>query len=147
MARRKKTERQKLEGRIWELCKKIIRHRYKRKDGTWLCYTSGHTLDSPRNCQTGHGKPKGALPLRYKYDLRNLKPQCMRCNMHHGGMTDIFIKKLEREKSGLKFLEEACRKTKEGWVIKKDQTMGSLEAEMFLRDLEEKYKKILQKYE
>ena len=136
--RKGKTERRKLEDDIWELCKKIIRKRHGN-----TCYTCGARGIEGSNWQTGHGKPKGALPVRYKYDLRNLRPQCMRDNLHYGGMSDIFIAKLEQEKEGLAFLEEACEKTDGTWRIKQGNTMGGSDATLFLKELKEKYKKLL----
>ena len=53
-------------------------------------------------------KPLGALPLLFKYDIRNIRRQCMVCNIHRGGCQDIFIAKLEQEPEGLAFLQEAC---------------------------------------
>lgn len=143
--RRQRTERQKLEDAVWELCKKVTRKRYMNEDGTWTCYTTGNNIQEPRDCHTGHGKPKGALKLLYKYDLRNLRPQTYNANINLGGMSDIFIAKLEREKEGLEFLNEACVKIDGRWEIRGDTpTMGSLEAEEFLRGLIEKYKAMLQ---
>ena len=141
--RKKRTPRQILEDKLWEECKRIIRKRYQNDDGTWTCYTSGQRIDEPAKCQTGHGKPKGALPVRFKYDLRNLRPQCYHANIKLGGMSDIFIAKLEREKEGLEFLNESCVKIEGRWEIKDDQTMGSIEAFEFLKSLYEKYKSMI----
>lgn len=140
--RRKKTERKKLEDELWELCKKITRLRYQSEDGFWRCYTSGQIILEPKNVHTGHGKPKGALPLKYQYDLRNLRPQCYHANINLGGMQDIFIARLEREKEGLQFLKEACVKIDGEWKIKREEPMGSLQAEEFLRATVNKYQKI-----
>jgi len=142
--RRKKTDRQKLEDQVWELCKQVTRKRYQNHDGTWTCYTSGSVIDNPKDCHTGHGKPFGALSLKYKYDLRNLRPQSYHANINLGGMSDIFIAKLEREKEGLAFLKEACVKIDGRWEIKRIPPMGSIEAEEFLRGLIEKYKSMLE---
>ena len=134
--KKKKTPRQILETNLWTECERIIRARYPNK-----CFTCGAEGLAGINWQTGHGKPKGALPVRFKYDLRNLRPQCMRDNIHLGGLSDIFISKLEKEKDGKKFLKEACTKTPEGWIIRKDQTMGGKDATIFLTELLEEYKK------
>lgn len=141
--RKKRTPRQILEDKLWDECKRIIRKRYQNEDGTWTCYTSGQRIDEPAKCQTGHGKPKGALPVRFKYDLRNLRPQCHHANINLGGMTDIFVAKLEREEEGLEFLNEACVKIDGRWEIKKGQTMGSMEAFEFLQKMYEHYKSLL----
>lgn len=135
---RKRTERQKAEDQIWELCKKIIRKKYPNN-----CYTCSSQGLEGMNWQTGHGKPKGALPLRFKYDLRNLKPQCMHDNYNLGGCSDIFIAKLEREEEGLAFLTEACVKVDGVWTIRKDQTMGGTDGLIFLKEKIKEYQHIL----
>ncbi len=135
--RKKKTERQSLEEKIWAECKRIIRARH----GD-TCYTCGAQGLEGVNWQTGHGKAKSLLSIIHKYDLANLRPQCFNCNINLGGMSDIFVTKLALEPEGLAFLNEACVKTDEGWRIKRDQTMGGKDATVFLRDLLEEYKKI-----
>lgn len=127
----------KLKEKVWKECKRIIRQRYGNN-----CYTCPAQNLEGSNLHTGHGKPNGALSLRYKFDLRNLKPQCMRCNCHLGGMTDIFIGKLEKEEEGLEFLKEACFKEDGIWKIKRMETMGGMQAWQFLTDLLEEYKKL-----
>ena len=135
--RKKRSDRKKLEDKIWEECKRIIRARYPN-----ICYTCNAQGLEGSNWQTGHGKPKGALPIQFKYDLRNLRPQCMNDNIHLGGASDIFIAKLEKEKNGLAFLKESCRKTPEGWIIKKEGGLVGKEATFFLENLLEEYKNI-----
>ena len=135
--RKKRTERQKLEDKVWTECKRIIRGRYGDK-----CYTCPAEGLVGCNQQTGHGKPKGALPMQFKYDLRNLRVQCMNDNINLGGVSDIFIARLELEEEGLAFLEEACRKTEEGWIIKKETNLVGKEATIFLQELLEEYKGI-----
>lgn len=133
----KKSDRKKLEDKVWNECRRIIRSRYEN-----TCYTCGARNLEGSNMNTGHGKAKGALPLRFKYDLRNLRVQCMRCNCHMGGMSDIFITKLEKEKEGLAFLEESCTHTDDGWIIKHGDTMGGKDATFFLENLLAEYKQL-----
>lgn len=129
-----------LENKLWELCKKLTRKLYPNN-----CYTCPATALVGCNCQTGHGKPKGALTMKFKYDLRNLRNQCMRCNLHYGGVTDIFIAKLEREKEGLQFLQEACVKIDGKWEIKRDSNsiLGGTEAKLFLMQKIKEYQDLL----
>lgn len=131
-------KRKKLEKDLWELCKQIIRKRHGN-----TCYTSGKVGLTGSDWHTGHGKPKGALPLKYQYDLRNLRPQCMHSNVNLGGESDIFIAKLEREKEGLEFLKEACIKINGRWEIKREPLMGGTEAVIFLMKKIEEYKQML----
>lgn len=138
----KKSARKKLEDKVWDECRRIIREAYPNE-----CYTCGATNLEGSNWQTGHGKPKGALTLKYKYDLRNLRPQCLRCNLHLGGCTDIFLALLEEENGeGLEFLNESCYKTEEGyWKVKGGETMGGKDATYFLEQLLQEYKCITYK--
>lgn len=87
-----KTKQRKLEDKIWKLCKEIIRHRYGN-----TCYTCGAQGLVGSNWHTGHMIAKGALGAYLKYDLRVLRPQCMRCNIHHGGMGAEFIERMRNE--------------------------------------------------
>lgn len=137
LKRRSKSPRKKLEDKLWELCKQIIRTKYPN-----ICYTCNARDLVGANWQTGHGKPKGALPLKFKYDLRNLRPQCYNCNINYGGYSDIFIAKLEREKEGKEFLKDSCVKVDGKWEIKHTETMGGMQAETFIKNLIEEYKKL-----
>lgn len=128
---------------VWEECKRIIRARYNL--GTqysteyWKCYTCGITMTHKSDVHTAHGKTKAALPLAFKYDLRNLRPCCYNCNINLGGASDIFIAKLEKEQAGLEFLQESCFKDEYGaWRIKRD-THG-LQSKFFLPELLERLK-------
>lgn len=132
-----KSTRKKLEDKVWNECKRIIREAYPNQ-----CFTCGASNLEGSNHQTGHGKPKGALSLKYKYDLRNLRPQCMRCNIHMGGMSDIFITKLEQDEEGLAFLKESCTQTDSGWIIKHGDTIGGKDATIFLEKLLLEYKQL-----
>lgn len=78
-------------NRLWELCKKITRARYKH------CYTCGQQNLVGVNAQTGHMYPDGACGASMKYDLRILRNQCFRCNINHGGMGATFLLNMKRE--------------------------------------------------
>ncbi len=127
----------KLKEKVWDECKRI-----NRKKNPPICYTCGATGLCGGNWHTGHGKPNGALSLKYKFDLRNLKSQCYNCNVNLGGCSDIFISKLQREKEGLAFLKESCVKVEGRWEIKKEETMGGIQAWAYLTDLLAHYKSL-----
>lgn len=123
---------------VWEECKRL-----NRKYQPNVCYTCGATNLEGMNWQCGHGKPKGALPLKGKYDRRNLKSQCMRCNVDFGGCTDIFVSKLEKEKEGLEFLKEFCYRDDDRWRINQAYPkLGGIDAKIYLTNLLEEYKKL-----
>lgn len=61
-----------------------------------------------KNWHTGHLWAKAALGAYLKYDLRILRPQCYKCNIHHGGRGADFYKRMLGEigEEGMKKLEE-----------------------------------------
>lgn len=124
----KKISNTKLNKQIWEQCKRIIRAKYKHD-----CYTCGAKNLEGSNLQTGHMIAKGSLPLKYKYDLRLLRPQCIKCNIHNGGMGAYFVKRWESEGNNFEELERE---------IKQAKPMGSLESWIFLTELLEQYKSL-----
>lgn len=126
--RKKKTEFQKLNERVWDLCREI-KGEIEEKN----CYTCGAQNLIGVNCQLGHGKAKGSLSIKYQYDLRNLHWQCFNCNINLGGMSDIFIAKMERDQQGLFFLEETCYKENGYWKLKQKDTVSGVD---FLREYE-----------
>jgi len=99
MKRKKKGESTILQEKLWELCKQYIRKIYPNE-----CYTCDEKGLKGINWQTGHYIAKGALKSYLKYDPRVLRPQCMRCNVHHGGMgADYHIRMLKEE--GQKYID------------------------------------------
>lgn len=140
MKKTKKKTLAKLKKDLWNLCREIIRKKYKNN-----CYTCSASDLQGSNWQTGHGKQKSILNLKYQYDLRNIRPQCYGCNVTRNGMTDIFITKLEKENEGREFLEETCIKTNNGWEIKHQSLMGSIEAYIFITNKIKEYANLLSK--
>lgn len=127
-----------LKDRLWNECKRITRERFPN-----TCYTCGKQGLSGQDWQTGHGKAKGALPLRFKYDIRNLRPQCYNCNHGGNGMTDIFIARMETEEEGVAFLLDACYFDEQlaTWRIRQDiPSLGGKEATIFIQNLLKQYK-------
>lgn len=126
---------------VWEEVRQKIRNKYLNQDGTWTCYTCGKIITEKSDAHTSHGKPKGALSIKYKYDHRNLKICCYNCNVNLGGCSDIFISKLEKEKEGLDFLKESCYQDEHGaWRIRHNN--GNLQAKDYLPELLEKLKSL-----
>ncbi len=120
-----------LHKKVWQKCKEIANST---QDNN--CYTCKAKNITSHNKHLGHGISKGSLSLQFKYDIRNLKNQCFFCNIHQQGNQEIFLRRLEKEKSGLEFLNEACYKNENGaWVAKK---LPPINARDFLTDLLEK---------
>lgn len=61
------------------------------------CYTCPAKNLKGVNLQCGHLWAKASLGAYLKYDTRLLRPQCMRCNIHHGGQGAVFYARLLRE--------------------------------------------------
>lgn len=78
-----------LQNKIWKLCKEITRKKYGNE-----CYTCTQKNLVGSNWQTGHFIPKAILDPYLKYDLRVLRPQCMRCNYDLGGNGAEFMRKM-----------------------------------------------------
>lgn len=87
-----------LKQKLWNECKRIIRERYLRHDGTWNCFTCGAHLDIPAKAQTGHFIPSSVCSVEMRYDLDNLRVQCYRCNINLSGNWIEFEKRLNAEK-------------------------------------------------
>lgn len=130
---KKKTVKKKLKtvSQLHKLVWKEIQRIYKDKGN--VCYTCGLTCYGT-NRHIGHGIAKSSLSLQWKYDMRNLKIQCMNCNIWKGGNQHIFIGKLEKEKEGLAFLKEACRNVDGIWYPKKEEDL-SFDSRIFLENL------------
>jgi len=92
MKRKSKSAKKKLEDKLWELCKELIRAMYPH-----TCYTCGSPNLVGMNLHTGHMWAKASLSSHLKYDLRVLRPQCYRCNVHLGGMGAVFFERMQKE--------------------------------------------------
>lgn len=77
---------------LWQAIRHLVREKY----GT-TCYTCGQTGLEKQNWQCGHMWPKAALGAFLKYDIRVLRPQCFRCNIHLGGNGAEFYKRVLAE--------------------------------------------------
>lgn len=75
--------------KLWELCKQYIRGKYGN-----TCYTCGKGNLSGSSWQTGHFIPSSVCGGYLRYDPRNLRPQCFRCNIDLSGNGAIFYRKL-----------------------------------------------------
>jgi hypothetical protein len=82
---------------LWELFSLYIKLTHS-ADGIWnRCFT----CDKPIQIGTsdnhgGHWLSKGAYPAHY-FNENNVRPQCLRCNCHYGGMAPVFERHLKDE--------------------------------------------------
>lgn len=84
----------KLQRKLWEVCRKIALKTAQNRSGHVSCFTCDASPLSGSNMQLGHFIPKSVCGAYLKYDLRNLRFQCMRCNIHGGGMGAEFYRRL-----------------------------------------------------
>jgi len=83
----------KIQRDLWQECRRVAHIFYKND-----CYTCPAKNLQGSNCQLGHVPwPKSILGANLKYDMRVLRFQCMRCNIHQGGMGAEAYKKMLRE--------------------------------------------------
>jgi hypothetical protein len=92
------SERQNLIQDLDVAVSKYVRIREADKEGITKCFTcfrTGHW----KTFDCGHFIPRGNMFLRW--DLRNLKQQCEKCNRYDEGNLDIFAENLEEETPGI----------------------------------------------
>jgi hypothetical protein len=75
-----------------------LRMSYADKDGTVSCFTCSLNMRW-QLAQCGHYVKRGNLFLRW--DQRNTRVQCERCNIHKGGNYSKFTANLEAERPGI----------------------------------------------
>lgn len=130
--KKKKVTLTQLKKKLWELCKQIIRATYINNDGTWECYTCDHVIWSKQDAQTGHFIPKSVCGAYLKHDLRNLRIQCMSCNVWRGGMGAEFYRRMV-EIEGQEYVDKLFRDKQK--TIKEDI--------IFIQSKIDEYEKIL----
>ena len=101
--RRKSTPEKLLKKKLWELCKLIIREAYGNE-----CYTCGKTGLAGSSWHTGHFIASSICGLYLRYDLRNLRPQCYRCNIDLSGNGAVFYRRMV-EDEGQEYVDELFR--------------------------------------
>lgn len=89
-----------IQKELWKYCTQIIKKKYGN-----VCYTCGKTNLESVNWHTGHFLPKSTCGAFLKYDLRNLRPQCFKCNIHDGGAGAIFYKNMV-EREGQEYVDQ-----------------------------------------
>lgn len=109
----KKLTSSKIQKLLWEECKRIIRSRYALKtpkisSQAWECYTCGKVITDKVNAHTGHFIAKSVCGAFLKYDLRNLRVQCMACNVWQGGNGAIYYRNMV-EREGQEYVDQLFR--------------------------------------
>lgn len=93
MRKMKKPTPKALKKKLWELCRKVCDEQYPNA----VCYTCDSRIEKS-NKQLGHFIPSSTCGALLRYDIRNLRWQCARCNLFAGGNGAVFYKRMvERE--------------------------------------------------
>jgi hypothetical protein len=120
-----------LETAVWNECKRVIRQLYPHK-----CVSCGKEIEG-KSLHTGHYFRKKFIPLRTKYLLDNLRPQCSYCNLRLCGNLENYTVYLIKEGKFdfIKFRELIDFYKHKESTIKEDRE--------YLEDLLTKYKSVL----
>lgn len=129
LKKKSKSDFKKLEDELWEECRRITFEQFGND-----CYTCPQKNLVGRNLHCGHMWAKGSLGALLKYDIRILRPQCYRCNMHLGGMGAVFRKRMEKEE-GKTYMNKLD-------VDHIEDSRGLLKASVHYTNLLAEYKKI-----
>jgi len=97
------TKLKKIQTDLWKECRRITFAKYGN-----TCYTCGATNLVGSNLHLGHFIPRSTCGALLRYDLRNLRPQCARCNLWGNGEGAMFYQHLEEE-IGKKALKQLIR--------------------------------------
>lgn len=79
----------KLQRQLWVVVRQLANKLYDKQ-----CYTCPAKNLRGRNRQLGHMIPKSTCGILLKYDLRNLRFQCARCNIWQGGNGALFVRNM-----------------------------------------------------
>lgn len=92
-----------LKAELWNLCKAITRLTYGN-----TCYTCKKTGLEGSGWHTGHFLASSICGIFLRYDLRNLRPQCYRCNIDLSGNGAVFYR-LMVEDHGQVYVDQLFR--------------------------------------
>lgn len=121
LAKKGKQPISKVQRLLWEECRRVASLWYKPD-----CYTCPAKNLIGSNKQLGHVPfPKSVLGANLKYDMRVLRWQCMRCNIHGGGQGAEAYKRMLREEG--KAYMDKLEKDRQQTVKAYDHYIGLLE--------------------
>lgn len=109
---RKKLSIPKLKKKLWELCKQIVRERAKRATGEVCCYTCGRLLPTAVEQHTAHFIASSIGGVGLRFDLKNLRVCCYRCNVSLSGNWPAYYERMVKE-VGQEAVDELMRRRNE----------------------------------
>lgn len=94
--KRPETEYQKEVKKLDRIVSMLVRISHADDNGYCDCYTCGYTgFWKKDGIQCGHFYSRSRMGTRF--DLRNVRPQCNKCNTHLSGNMSVYAKKLKKE--------------------------------------------------
>ena len=100
---KKLTPRQ-IQDKLWVECRRLADTLYKGQNGTYTCFTCDKPI-SGSNKHLGHFIPSSTCGAFLRYDLRNLRWQCMNCNVWGGGQGAIYYRRMV-EQHGQEYVDQ-----------------------------------------
>lgn len=116
----------KVKEKLWQECRRIV---FKKYGDT--CFTCGAQNIEKQNKHCGHFITKSTCSTELAYDLKNLRPQCYRCNISLSGNWVMFEKNLIRD-HGVEYVEELKERNM--------RTKGNKYGIFYLQQLLDEYK-------
>jgi len=120
-----------LQGKVWDECKRIIRAYYGNE-----CVACGTKVYGSQ-LHTGHMFKEANLPMQMKYDLRLLRPECLRCNKFLNGNESWYMANVIRQQGGQYILDIV-----DDIEFYKKEELDTKQKRDFLENLLEKYKQM-----
>lgn len=111
--------------KLWKLTSEYVRRKNADSNGYVSCVTCGLTKHY-KEIQAGHFIPK-AQGLSIYFDLRNIHPQCYRCNINLGGNGPEYYTFMLRE-YGTEVIDELRKLSKTTIKISKGEYEERIEA-------------------
>ena len=96
------SERKRLHKQAWKLMSEVVRRTGANLDGFTECYTCQSVIHWSK-ANAGHFKHD-----RLDFDFRNIKTQCVACNLHNSGRLDVYAERLIEE-NGLEWFTQLIR--------------------------------------
>ena len=98
MKKPKKTTKKQLKNKLWKLVSLYVRSK------SPYCYTCGKFIPEMKNRHAGHFWSKGGHEAT-RFDLENVRTQCVNCNLFQSGYLAMFSVKLLQEIGEQRFMK------------------------------------------
>lgn len=103
LKRKSKSEIRKIQDKLWQECRRIVKARYIR-NAKYYCFTCSKEIEGA-GCQLGHFIPNASGGALLRYNLDNLRLQCYYCNINLGGNGAEFYRRMVLE-NGQDFVDK-----------------------------------------